>query len=107
MIRDDKIVAHGVQFNSGKCVVNWTGEHCSVVVWDSLESLMAINGHSNTKFFFSDLHCYHCMTFITPSNKHYCRNFDNTEDKVLCQDCKKSCLFCKNDTKRIVKRSST
>ena len=44
MVRQEKIIAHMVLFDSGKCVVNWLGEHSSVVVWDSFESLKAVSG---------------------------------------------------------------
>lgn len=55
LIRDSKIVAYGAKFPSGKCAVNWTGQHSSVVVWDSLASLKAVNGHANTKIVFQKI----------------------------------------------------
>ncbi len=50
IIRDNQIVAHGVEFPNHKCVVNWIGLHQSIVVWDSFGELQAVNGHSNTTF---------------------------------------------------------
>lgn len=50
--RDDKIVAYGHQFISGKCVVEWQGKYKSIVIWESLEDLKAVNGHPGTKFIF-------------------------------------------------------
>lgn len=38
-------VAEGIVFTSGKAVLNWTTEHTSIAVYDSLEELMAIHGH--------------------------------------------------------------
>ena len=39
------IVAEGVQFTTGKAVLNWTTEFRSVAVYDNLDELMAIHGH--------------------------------------------------------------
>jgi hypothetical protein len=39
------IVAEGVQFITGKAVLNWTTDVRSVAVYDSLDELMAIHGH--------------------------------------------------------------
>ncbi len=53
LIRDGTLVAHGVKFESGKCVVHWCGIHNSIVIWDSYESILAINGHDGkTEFIF-------------------------------------------------------
>lgn len=39
-------VAEGVEFSTGRVVVHWiANEHRSTVVWDSIESVMAIHGH--------------------------------------------------------------
>jgi hypothetical protein len=43
MKRNNIVVAHCVQFVNGKCVVYWLGEHSSIVIWDSLESLIAVS----------------------------------------------------------------
>jgi len=40
------IIAEGVQFSSGKCVLAWTTEYQSVAVYDSIEELDAIHGHN-------------------------------------------------------------
>ncbi len=39
------VVAEGVAFTTGKVVISWLSEHGSVVVWDSLESAIAVHGH--------------------------------------------------------------
>ena len=52
--RNNITVASGVIFDNGKCVVSWTGEHSSTVVWESLTSMMKINGTGQTQFYFTD-----------------------------------------------------
>jgi len=53
MLREGHVVAYGVVFpNTGKCVVAWTGSFKSIVIWDSLTDLKAVNGHSDTHFVF-------------------------------------------------------
>lgn len=39
------VVAEGVQFSGGKCVLSWLTEHTSVAVYDSIEELELIHGH--------------------------------------------------------------
>jgi hypothetical protein len=39
------IVAEGIQFSNGKCVLAWMTELQSVAVYDSIEELEAIHGH--------------------------------------------------------------
>ena len=39
------VVAEGVLFSTGKCVLAWLTEYKSVAVYDSLEELEAIHGH--------------------------------------------------------------
>lgn len=39
------IVAEGVCFTDGTCVVHWYGERRSTVVWSSIEDVEAIHGH--------------------------------------------------------------
>ena len=39
------IVAEGVQFASGKCVLTWLTEFSSVAVYDGIGDLLAIHGH--------------------------------------------------------------
>ena len=53
MIRDTIVIAHGVIFPNGKCVVAWKGVFMSIVVWDSLDDMKQVNGHSNTQFVFN------------------------------------------------------
>lgn len=52
MIRNFRIVAYGVIFNSKKCVINWEGESQSTVVWDSFDTMMKVNGHLGTRIHF-------------------------------------------------------
>lgn len=40
------IVAEGIQFTNGKCVISWLTEHTSIAIYDSMEELIAIHGHS-------------------------------------------------------------
>lgn len=40
------VVAEGVQFSSGKCVIAWVTEFRSVAVYDSIEDIVAIHGHN-------------------------------------------------------------
>lgn len=53
MIRDTKVIAYGVIFPNGKCVVAWEGIFKSIVVWDSLDDMKHVNGHSDTQFIFN------------------------------------------------------
>ncbi len=40
------VVAEGVEFVDGTCVVRWVvGDHRSTVVWDDVASVEAIHGH--------------------------------------------------------------
>lgn len=40
------LVAEGIEFDNGKVALGWiVGEHQSVVVWDSIESVEVIHGH--------------------------------------------------------------
>lgn len=49
IIRNKNVVAMGIQFNDGKCVIRWQGAHKSIVVWDSLDDLKSVNGHEGTQ----------------------------------------------------------
>lgn len=40
------IVAEGVQFSSGWCVLAWVTDHRSIAFYESLDELMAIHGHN-------------------------------------------------------------
>ena len=46
------ILLHTCIFPSGKVAVNWTGKYSSVVVWDSFDDLIQVNGQNNTHFCF-------------------------------------------------------
>jgi hypothetical protein len=39
------VVAHGVIFESGQCVMSWRTEHTSIAVYESIEKIIAIHGH--------------------------------------------------------------
>lgn len=39
------LVAVGVEFPTGKCVVNWLGKHTTVTVYDSIEDVKFIHLH--------------------------------------------------------------
>ena len=40
------IVAEGVVFSNGKCVLSWTTKYQSIAVYDSIEELENIHGHN-------------------------------------------------------------
>lgn len=40
-----KVVADGVEFDDGICVLHWRGEHRSTVVWPAITDVEAVNGH--------------------------------------------------------------
>jgi hypothetical protein len=48
--RNNQIVADGCIFFSGKCVISWRGDFQSVVVWDNVEQMKAVNGTPGTEF---------------------------------------------------------
>ncbi|MFD9792115.1 hypothetical protein ACFWXK_14315 [Streptomyces sp. NPDC059070] len=39
------VVAEGVEFSSGNVVMQWLGEHPSIVVWPDLRHALAVHGH--------------------------------------------------------------
>ena len=39
------VVAEGVEFTSGSVVLQWLGDHPSIVVWPSLHHVEIIHGH--------------------------------------------------------------
>lgn len=44
------VVAEGVQFTSGKCVITWLTKNSSIGMYDSIEIMDAIHGHNgNTR----------------------------------------------------------
>lgn len=47
-VPDGAVVAEGVIFSSGKCVMEWLHANASVVVFDSLQKLEAVQGHLET-----------------------------------------------------------
>lgn len=40
------LVAEGVEFSNGKCVLCWMTKNSSLGVYDSIEILMAVHGHN-------------------------------------------------------------
>lgn len=47
MVRDDRIVADGVQWSDGQCNVKWRGAYRSNAVWDDFTELAAVSGHGS------------------------------------------------------------
>jgi hypothetical protein len=39
------IVAEGIVFSNGKCVISWRTKYTSVAIYDDLKTLEAIHGH--------------------------------------------------------------
>ena len=39
------IIAEGVQFSNGRCVLSWLTQLTSTAIYDSIEQLEAIHGH--------------------------------------------------------------
>ena len=52
MIRDKRICAYGVVFPNKQCVVNWEGDQHSIVIWDTFDMMMKVNGHFGTRIHF-------------------------------------------------------
>jgi len=49
------VVAEGVQFTDGVCVLRWKGEHASTVVWAGVAGVVAVHGHNGaTRVVFID-----------------------------------------------------
>jgi hypothetical protein len=42
------VVAEGVQFTSGKCVLNWLSNVSAVNVYDTIEAVETIHGHEGS-----------------------------------------------------------
>jgi hypothetical protein len=45
-ISETGIVAEGIEFKSGKCVISWLTECQSIAVYDSMEDVIKIHGHN-------------------------------------------------------------
>ena len=41
------IVAEGIEFSDGRCVISWLTEHSSIAIYDDAETLLAIHGHDH------------------------------------------------------------
>lgn len=58
LIRDEDVtgvsgtglIAEGVTFTTGRVVVHWLGRYQSIVIWDSVASLLAVNGHGEKTY---------------------------------------------------------
>lgn len=49
------VVAEGIEFSDGTCVIRWQGERRSTVVWPSIEDVKAIHGHGGaTRIMWAD-----------------------------------------------------
>lgn len=42
------IVAEGVQFSTGRCVIVWLGQYPSIGIYDSIEALEKVHGHDGS-----------------------------------------------------------
>ncbi|QNE18236.1 hypothetical protein F1D05_10430 [Kribbella qitaiheensis] len=42
------IVAEGIQFSDGSVALRWLSQYPCTAVWESLEALLAIHGHSGS-----------------------------------------------------------
>lgn len=50
------VVAEGVQFSSGKCVMHWLSDWTSIAMYENIEELVHIHGHGgNTKIIWVDV----------------------------------------------------
>lgn len=49
------LVAEGIMFRNGQCVISWLGEHSSLEIHPNLQSIIDIHGHGGkTKVSVSD-----------------------------------------------------
>jgi len=49
---DNEIIAQGCVFNSGKCIMEWTGSNPLLTIWESLEDLEAVSKIMKSKIVF-------------------------------------------------------
>ncbi len=47
-ISGEGIIAEGIEFQDGKCVLHWLTEYSSIAIYDDIETLMAIHGHDGS-----------------------------------------------------------
>ena len=45
---DKEVVAEGVEFSSGVCIMHWLTDIASIAVYDSVDDLIQIHGHGGT-----------------------------------------------------------
>ena len=48
-ISGEGVIAEGVQFTDGQCVLRWLTEYSSIAIYDDIETLEAIHGHDGSK----------------------------------------------------------
>lgn len=48
------VVARGVEFDDGSCVIRWHGRDRSTVLWPDVEAAERIHGHNGTTRFVFD-----------------------------------------------------
>lgn len=39
------IIAEGIMFSNGRCVLQWLGLWPSIVIWASVDDMLHVNGH--------------------------------------------------------------
>jgi len=49
---DNEIIAHGCVFDSGKCIMEWTGSNPLLMIWGSLEELDVVSKIMKSKIVF-------------------------------------------------------
>ena len=40
------VVAEGIEFSDGKCVISWVTEHKSIAIYENIEQVIMIHGHN-------------------------------------------------------------
>lgn len=57
------VVAEGIIFSDGVCVVRWnSGPHMSTVVWPSIDDVVAIHGHGGATRIMTECDICHGLT---------------------------------------------
>ncbi len=50
--KDNDIMAYGIVFSSGKCIMEWTGHNKLVMIWESLEEMKIVSDIMNATIIF-------------------------------------------------------
>lgn len=50
--KENDILAYGVSFSSGKCVLEWTGKNKLIMIWPTYEDMKAVSDIMNATIFF-------------------------------------------------------